>query len=162
MKITTIQPAAAADHPWIVSTARRLLGGEYQVHSRRQFNVTDAHVLIARREHRPAGFLTWDHDGTTTEILAIACATRRAGVGSRLIDAVHAEGAEAGSRRLCVVTTDTNHAAQHFYVRNNFQLIERRVGAVDECRRLYKPEIPSSMHDELVYARNIGPTDTGA
>jgi len=42
--VSDVRTAGPADHPWIVSTARELLGDEYQVHSRRQFGVLDGEV----------------------------------------------------------------------------------------------------------------------
>ena len=71
------------------------------------------------------------------------------------MDAVHAAAAAVGSPILRVVTTDANHAAQRFYRRNHFHLVEVRVGAVDQCRLLYEPEIPRDMHGEHVCEREI-------
>jgi ribosomal protein S18 acetylase RimI-like enzyme len=154
-----IAPATPADHGWIVETARALLGSERQVHSRRQFEITDGHVLVATLNDQRAGFVTWDHDGAAIEILALACTTQRAGVGTALVDAV---AAAAGGGPLRVVTTDTNVGAQAFYVRNGFTLVARLVGAVDECRRRYKPELPLDMHDELVYERPHATSSTAS
>jgi hypothetical protein len=59
-----------------------------------------------------------------------------------------------------VVTTDENVGAQEFYAAMGFTLVERRVGAVDECRRRYKPTIPPGIHDELEYAADLDPDRT--
>jgi len=56
-----------------------------------------------------------------------------------------------------VVTTDENVGAQAFYAATGFTLAETRVGAVDECRRRFKPTIPPGIHDELEYAEDLRP-----
>ncbi|MGZ6925761.1 MAG: GNAT family N-acetyltransferase [Acidimicrobiia bacterium] len=151
----TVRPADAADTPWVLAVARSELGDERQVHSRRQFHVLDAAVLVAELDGEPAGFLTWDHDAAVAEILAVAVARRRRGLGRALVAAVERIAAEAGCRVLTVVTTDDNLGAQRFYESVDFALRERRAGAVDECRRRYKPTIPAAAHDELEYERAI-------
>jgi ribosomal protein S18 acetylase RimI-like enzyme len=150
-----VRAAGAADRAWVVAAAREVLGSEHQAASHRQFHVLDVDVLIAARDGEPTGFLSWEIDGTTCEALAIACTTRGAGAGSALMDALHELAAACGCEHVRVVTTDTNIGAQRFYERLGYRLRERRVGAVDECRRLYKPSIPPEMHDELVYERAV-------
>ena len=54
-----------------------------------------------------------------------------------------------------LTTTDVNVGAQRFYEALGFTLVERLVGAVDRCRELFKPDIPATMHDELVYERPL-------
>ena len=159
MSMPVVRDGSKSDHRWLVAAARATLGSEYQVHSQRQFDVRDGSLLIAARGRRRVGFLTWDHAGDVCEILAIACTEQRIGVGTALIEAVDAAARCVGSARLLVVTTDTNVVARRFYERCGFRLVDRRIGAVDECRRLYKPEIPVEMHDEYVFERRIvGPT----
>ena len=150
-----VRPASPADHAWVVDTARRLLGDEYQVHARRQFGVLDGDVLVAELDGAPTGFATWDRDHVTAELLAIAVRDERRGAGRALVAAVRSGARGAGCGRLVVVTTDENLGAQHFYESMGFTLAERRVGAVDECRRRYKPSIPPDSHDELEYATDL-------
>jgi ribosomal protein S18 acetylase RimI-like enzyme len=151
----TTRPAAPHDEDWIVATARELLGDERQVHSRRQFTVVDGEVLLATVDGTRAGFVTWDHTGGVAEILALAVRAPRRGAGRALVAAVRERAAAAGCTRLVVVTTDDNVMAQTFYTAVGFTLAERRVGAVDECRRRYKPSIPPGVHDELEYTDDL-------
>jgi ribosomal protein S18 acetylase RimI-like enzyme len=155
MSTPVVRNGSTSDHRWLVAAARATLGSEYQAHSQRQFDVRHGNLLIAVRGRRRVGFLTWDHAADVSEILAIACTKQRIGVGTALIEAVEAAARCVGSARLLVVTTDTNVIAQRFYERCGFRLVDRRIGAVDECRRLYKPEIPTEMHDEYVFERRI-------
>jgi ribosomal protein S18 acetylase RimI-like enzyme len=150
-----VRRAIAADHAWIVAAARELLGDETQVHTRRQFTMLDGEVLVVTVDGTPTGFATWDHDDDTAELLAIAVRERRRGAGRALVDAIRGRARRAGCTRLVVVTTDENVGAQRFYAKLGFELAERRFGAVDECRRTYKPTIPPDVHDELEYATEL-------
>jgi ribosomal protein S18 acetylase RimI-like enzyme len=150
-----IRRSGPDDDPWVVRTARARLGDERQVHTRRQFTVLDGEVLVATVDDTPVGFATWDHDGGSAELLALAVDRPRHGIGRALVDAVRARATDAGCRRLVVVTTDENVGAQAFYAAAGFELTERRVGAVDECRRRFKPSIPPGIHDELEYALDL-------
>ena len=71
------------------------------------------------------------------------------------MDEVRTRARRVGCDRLVVVTTDENVGAQRFYTALGFALAERRVGAVDECRRRYKPSIPAGIHDELEYGMDL-------
>jgi ribosomal protein S18 acetylase RimI-like enzyme len=153
--VISVHTAGPGDHTWVVGTARELLGDERQVHSRRQFGVLDGEVLLATEDGMPIGFATWEHVGGIAELLALAVRDRRRGVGRALVAAVRTRAAATGCTRLVVVTTDENLGAQAFYGANGFTLAERRVGAVDECRRRYKPTIPPGIHDELEYVRDL-------
>jgi ribosomal protein S18 acetylase RimI-like enzyme len=150
-----VRAATAADLPWVVETAGVVLGDPYQAHSRRQFHVTDAEVLVADRAGELLGFATWEVDGAWCEVLAIGCTERRSGAGSALMAAVADAAAARGCHRIRVVTTDENTGAQRFYEQLGYELAERIVGGVDECRRLYKPTIPGGIHDELRYERSL-------
>ena len=144
--------SSAADLAWITDAAGEVLGGTYQVHSQRRFDVRDGNLLLAEIDGQPVGFLSWLAENDGVEVLAVACSTRLRGAGRVLMRAAATAATAAGARRVWLVTTDTNTGAQAFYERLGYTLVERRVGAVDECRTRYKPTIPAHMHDELVYA----------
>ena len=150
-----VRPGGAADRDWVVDAARRLLGSEHQVHSRRQFHVDAHELLIADVDGERAGFLAWIVDGDECEVLAIGTDHPRAGLGSALLEAAAGVAREHGCRRLHLTTTDANLGAQRFYEAAGWTLAERLVGAVDLCRERWKPEIPPDMHDELVYERDV-------
>ena len=155
VRVGSRDAAAGSDAEAVVALARRTLGSEHQVHSRRQFTVLDAELLVATRAGAVVGFLAWEVDGDWCEVLAIGTTTARAGVGTALMTAVEDAARERGCRRVRVVTTDANVGAQRFYESLGYTLAEVVVGGVDECRRRYKPDIPATMHDELRYERPL-------
>ena len=156
--MTTVRYTDDRDRGWVVAAAESVLGDAYQAASHRQFRVDETDALLAERDGEPVGFLCWEADGDVCEALAIACTVRSDGVGAALMDALRELAEQRGLAQLRVVTTDGNTRAQRFYERLGYELAERRVGAVDECRRRYKPEIPTDMHDELVYERPVRAT----
>jgi ribosomal protein S18 acetylase RimI-like enzyme len=153
--VIEVRAATQDDRAWVVEAAREVLGDDHQVHSTRQFHVTDGELLVAVRDGRRAGFAAWTVDGEAVEVMALACVERRAGVGTALMRAAVAAARAAGARRVFLVTTDDNAGAQRFYEYLGYRVVERRVGAVDECRARYKPTIPAGAHDELVYERTL-------
>jgi ribosomal protein S18 acetylase RimI-like enzyme len=155
MAAIEIRAARADDASWIVRAARDVLGSEYQVHSQRQFVVTDVDVLIAERSGERIGFLAWEVQDGACETLAIACTRRGEGAGMALMQALHRLAAARGCKQVKVVTTDANVGARRFYERLGYGIAAIRPGAVDECRRRYKPELPPDMHDEIEYRRSI-------
>jgi ribosomal protein S18 acetylase RimI-like enzyme len=92
---------------------------------------------------RLLGVLTYVLRGDECEVLTLHADERRRGVGSALISAVRRLAADAGCRRLWLVTTNDNVDALRFYQRRGFRLAALRAGAVDESRSRLKPEIPS-------------------
>ena len=148
-----VRGGLASDREWVIDAARRLLGSEHQVHSRRQFHVDAHELLIAEQHGEREGFLAWIIEGDDCEVLAIGADQARAGIGTALMEAAATTARQRGCRRLHLTTTDANLGAQAFYGSVGFTLAERLVGAVDLCRERWKPEIPADMHDELVYER---------
>ena len=59
-----------------------------------------------------------------------------------MLDAVRDAAAEAGCRRLWLVTTNNNVRALAVYQRWGMDLVALRLGAVDDVRRRLKPSIP--------------------
>lgn len=98
--------------------------------------------LIAEREGRIVGLLTYHVTADVLEIVTLNALTRRTGIGSLLIDAVRAEAKRRRCRELTLTTTNDNVDALRFYQRRGFYLAALRPGAVDRARQERKPEIP--------------------
>ena len=116
--------------------------------------------LLALRDGRLAGLLTYDVDGDTLEIVTIDAVTPNGGVGSALITAVADEARHRRLRRLAVTTTHDNLDALRFYQRRDFRLLAVRPGVLEESRRL-KPQIPEigrydiPIRDEIELVRDL-------
>ena len=97
--------------------------------------------FIAERSRRVVGLLTYQLVGDMLEIVTLNAIERRAGVGTRLIEAVASAARHFGCREIRLTTTNDNVDALRFYQRRGFRLAALRPGAVDRSRQK-KPEIP--------------------
>jgi ribosomal protein S18 acetylase RimI-like enzyme len=117
--------------------------------------VLDHPALLVWSDGELVGVATYVVDEGSCELLTLHASRQYAGIGSTLVQAVVAAARAAGCARLWVVTTNDNVDALRFYQRRGFRLSQLRPGAVDECRRTLKPEIPTvgdhdiPLHDEL-------------
>jgi GNAT superfamily N-acetyltransferase len=112
-------------------------------------------ALIAERDGKLVGVLTFVLADAECEILTLHAAERFRGTGSALIAAVERLAAEAGCERLWLITTNDNVDSLRFYQRRGFRLAALHRGAVDESRARMKPQIPQvgdhgiDLRDEL-------------
>jgi GNAT superfamily N-acetyltransferase len=121
----------------------------------------DHPALLAERDGRLAGVLTYVIRGDDCEILTLHASERGRGAGTALVEAVERLAAEHGCRRLWVLTTNDNVDALRFYQRRAFRLAELHRGAVDDSRARLKPELPEvgdhgiPLRDELVLDKEL-------
>lgn len=87
------------------------------------------------------GLATYRLDGVACELVTLDSVLPRRGVGGLLVEAVKTAAAEAGCKRLWLITTNDNLPALRFYQKRGFRLTAVYPNALDESRRL-KPQIP--------------------
>jgi len=89
------------------------------------------HVLVAREDGTPVGYVTCKSDPTSHEamidLIGVAESARGRGVGTRLVDAALAWAALRGATTISVVTQARNTAAIRLYERRGFvtSLVQR-------------------------------------
>jgi ribosomal protein S18 acetylase RimI-like enzyme len=120
----------------------------------------DLPALVAVRDGRLAGVLTFGVQGSDCEIATLHAVERYGGVGTALIDRLIDE-VRGTCDRLWLVTTNDNVDALRFYQRRGFVLAALRPSAVDRARAELKPEIPATgnygiaLRDELELERRL-------
>ena len=102
----------------------------------------DFRAVTARENGRLVGALTYMVKDRECEILTLHSARQWSGAGTALVVEVARLVAEMGCEHYWVLTTNDNVDALRFYQRRGFRISAIRCGAVDESRRLLKPEIP--------------------
>jgi GNAT superfamily N-acetyltransferase len=132
------------DLGWAESTLRRLLGGYLQARRGEVIDVLDLPGLVAEREGRPMGLVTYRIEADGCELVSIVAVESGQGIGTVLVEELREEALAAGCRRIWLVTTNDNLDALRFYQRRGFRIVSLRPGAVDEARRSLKPEIPEA------------------
>jgi ribosomal protein S18 acetylase RimI-like enzyme len=121
----------------------------------------DHPALVAERDGRLVGALTYVVRGADCEVLTLHTDDRRQGVGTALIVEVKGIARRAGCTRLWLITTNDNVDALRFYQRRGFRLAALHPGAVDDSRAHLKPEIPEigdhgiRLRDELVLEQDL-------
>ncbi|MFI1097155.1 GNAT family N-acetyltransferase [Streptomyces sp. NPDC020917] len=152
-----VRPAGEGDRAAVAGVLARSWGGTViAVHGTR-YHALDLPALLAERDGRLAGVLTYAVDGDGLEVVTLDAVERRAGVGSALLAAAAQAARAAGMRRLWLVTTNDNLDALRFYQRRGLRITAVAPGAVDTARSL-KPAIPLTgdygipLHDELTLA----------
>jgi ribosomal protein S18 acetylase RimI-like enzyme len=95
--------------------------------------------FMAERDGLPVGLLTYQRANGECELAFIAALEPQRGIGSALLEALCDEVGDG--ERIWLVTTNDNLGALRFYQRRGFRLCALRPEAVDESRRLLKPQI---------------------
>jgi GNAT superfamily N-acetyltransferase len=155
-----IKPVVNTDRPALGRFVASRWGAVTAVAHGTVFRPAELPGLLAVRDGRLAGLLTYDVSGDTLEIVTIDAVTPNGGVGSALLTTVADEARRRQVRRLVVTTTNDNLDALRFYQRRDFRLVAVRPGAADEARRL-KPQIPEigcydiPLHDEVDLVRDL-------
>jgi GNAT superfamily N-acetyltransferase len=137
----TVRPITEPDRPIVEWLTTQLWGAPDVVVHDGAFQPASLPGFIAESAGRIAGLVTFDVRSDVLEIVTINALDQFAGIGTMLIEAVHAEAKSRGCQQMTLTTTNDNLAALRFYQRRGFRLTALRPGAVDHSR-LRKPEIP--------------------
>jgi ribosomal protein S18 acetylase RimI-like enzyme len=89
-----------------------------------------------------ASMLTYAVRGDELEVVTLHSPLEGRGAARAVMGAAREAARAAGCRRLWLVTTNDNVRALAFYQLWGLELCAFRRGAVDETRRMFKPEIP--------------------
>ena len=125
--------------------------------------VIDAAELQALVAGNRQGLATYRLHGHDAELVTLDAVPAGAGIGTALIEALTIRLRAEGCARLWLTMTNDKLPALRFYLRRGFRLIQVRLDAVDDARRL-KPSIPMTgehgipMRDELDLCRILDPS----
>ncbi len=156
MANVSVRPFDEADVAWAEDLVGAAFGGRLQARLGALIDALEWPGFVAQLGPQRAGLVTYRREDREVEIVYLQAVVQRAGVGTRLLDAVAAHIRPA---RLWLVTSNDNLDALRFYQRRGFTIAEVRPGAVDEARRTLKPTIPQvgsfgiPVRDEIVLER---------
>ncbi len=155
-----IRPVGDTDRPTVAWLMMELWGSTKQVVHGTVFRPADLPGLIAERDRRLAGLLTFNVSGGVMEVVTLNALERRTGVGTLLMEAAAVEARRLRCTEIRLTTTNDNLDALRFYQRRGLRLVALRPGAVDRAR-VEKPAIPRigdygiPLHDEIDLARRV-------
>jgi ribosomal protein S18 acetylase RimI-like enzyme len=157
-----LRPARYDDCAAVDAIHEQAWGGPYVVGHGVRYDLRTLPTVVAVDDGAVVGALAWHVDGDALEIVSIAAAAPRRGIGSALLAAAVAAAQRLGVRRVWLITTNDNLRALRFYQRRGLRLVGVDPGAVDRARRL-KPGIPMvgahgiPLYDELTLEMRLDP-----
>lgn len=139
--VCSVRDKTVDDLPWLEAFLRAKWGGSVVVSRGVLHDVLELPALVAERDGERCGLLSYRIEPDGWQIVTINAVPPQRGTGTHLIDAVVRQAAQAGCRRVWLITTNDNVDALRFYQRRGFALVAVHPRAVDEARKL-KPQIP--------------------
>ncbi|MFC7550920.1 GNAT family N-acetyltransferase [Plantactinospora sp. GCM10030261] len=136
-----VRTGTGDDRDVIVRTLADSWGGTIVVAHGRAYDAAELPALLALRDDRLVGLLTYEVTDDGLEVVTIDATRPRAGVGTALLAAAAELARASGVTRLWLVTTNDNLNALRFYQRRGLRIVGVTPGGVDTARRL-KPSIP--------------------
>lgn len=119
--------------------------------------------LVARRAGERLGFVSFNIEEKSCEVVALEALTPRGGLGSTLLRALETSAARSGCDYFWTIVTNDNLDALRFFQRHGYTLQAINVGALEASRKL-KPSIPAlgyygiPLRDELILEKILTPT----
>jgi hypothetical protein len=152
-----IRAGDPADAAWINSFLRARWGVTTIVVHGEGIEAARLPALVTMADNR-RGLATYRRLGRDAELVTLDADPTGMSTGGTLIEALAARLKADGCEHLWVTTTNDKLSALRFYLQRDFRLVQVRLGAVDDARRL-KPSIPTigeygiPMRDELDLCR---------
>jgi len=141
LKSFRIRSGTERDNAWVT----RLLNehwGSCEIVTRGTIHPADRlPAFIAESDDERVGLITYRIEGDQCEVISLNSLRESGGIGTALLDAAKHAAADAGCRRLWLITTNDNLAAIRFYQKRGWSLVAVHRGAIAESRKL-KPTIP--------------------
>jgi enamine deaminase RidA (YjgF/YER057c/UK114 family) len=141
-----VEPLGDADRDWVRGRIAAAWGDETVVTRGVVHRPAELAGLVAWAGGERVGHLTLRFERDECEVVTLAATERGRGVGGALLRRAERLARYARARRLWLVTTNDNLAAQGFYRRAGFVVAAVHADAVAESRRL-KPTIPERGED---------------
>lgn len=160
-----IRTASPADAAWIKGFLHHRWGATAIAVHGEFIEAAALPALMAMADGR-RGLATYRRLGRDAELVTLDADPVGIGTGAALVETLAARLRSDGCERLWLTTTNDKLSALRFYLRRDFRLIQVRLGAVGDARRL-KPSIPMigeygiPVCDELDLCRALDPRAAG-
>jgi ribosomal protein S18 acetylase RimI-like enzyme len=136
-----VRRTSADDRLWTETLLREHWGSTIQVTRGRLHDASGLPGYVAVYDQERAGLITYRIEGAACEIVTLNSLVEGHGIGTALVRAAREAAAEAGCKRLWLITTNDNLTALRFWQKRGFSLVQVHRNAIADSRRL-KPEIP--------------------
>lgn len=136
-----IRPTSVEDVDLIKSLIAKHWGGEPLVIRGENYYPSTLDGLLAFREQEVVGFLIYDSQGQSCEIIVFEVLDKFKGIGTKMLERLQEIAVEQNCKKLLVMTTNDNLDALRFYQRRGFVIAGIHLGSMDISRKM-KPSIP--------------------
>jgi len=143
-----IGPITEEMRDWVAQFLTEQWGSVRQAMWGRVVDVSVLPGFVAVRGPERIGLVTYRVAGDACEVTTLNSVAECVGVGTALLEAVRNVAADAGCRRLVLITTNDNMRALRFYQRRGWRLSAFYPNSLEAARRL-KPEIPTIGQDGI-------------
>ncbi len=137
----SLEPLTPSDQDWVRRLTAEVWGDARVVAHGVIYTPEKLPGFALRQGNAVIGFVTYQIDGDTCEIVTLFSLVQGKGFGAQLVQAVEAAARQAGCRSLWLITTNDNLNAFRFYQKRGFCMTVVFPGAVASTRQL-KPSIP--------------------
>ena len=136
-----VRPLAEDDRLWAVEVETESWGEPVVARRGELVDLSELPAFIALLDGERAGLAAYAVRGDECEVVTITSLVEGRGIARALLEAIRDRAAEAGCRRLWLVTTNNNTHALRVFQRWGLDLVAFRRHAVSEARRSLKPSI---------------------
>ena len=145
-----VRTLTRGDRSWLAKALHETWGSIRVVSRGRLFeDVTRLPGIVAEAPTgHPIGFALLHFEEDDAEVVVLQSLEEGRGAGTALLEAARARAADAGCRRVWLVTTNDNLHAVRFYQRRGWDWVAMHRDALIESRRL-KPEISRLGADDI-------------
>ena len=116
-------------------------GGEPLVIRAKNYYPSKLDGIIAAQDSETIGFLFYDIQGTSCEIVVFEVFAKFQGIGSKILEKLKVIARAEGCNRIYLMTTNDSLDALRFYQRRGFHICDIHLDSVKESRKI-KPGIP--------------------
>lgn len=141
MKNVTIRLTTPEDEAMVSDLMEKYWGGEPLVVRTQNFYPSKLDGILAFSENKIVGFLFFDIQDKTCEIIVLEAFDQFKGIGTTLIDKLKVIAKEKNYNRLYLTTHNDNLDALRFYQRRGFHICAIHIDSVKKGRKM-KPNIP--------------------
>jgi ribosomal protein S18 acetylase RimI-like enzyme len=158
-----VTPVTDADRDWMREILSERWGGAVMFRCGMSHDASLLPGFVAREGDGCLGLVTYRLEERECEVVTLDALSQWAGIGTALLRAVEEKAAEAGCRRIWLVTSNDNVDALRFYQRRGYHIAAVRRGAIDGTRTREKPSIPLTgcygipIRDEILVEKGLPP-----
>lgn len=141
MNSTTLRQTTPNDAELISHLMKQHWGGEPLIIRSKKYYPSKLDGIFATKDNQTIGFLFYDIQNTSCEIVVFEVFDKFKGIGTQLLEKLKIIAKEKSCARIYLMTTNDSLDALRFYQRRGFHICGIHIDSIKESRKI-KPVIP--------------------